>query len=136
VDQDRLEDAGKLLLRTVVAGLMMFHGFDKLLHGPIDVQADLVGRGLPAWLGYGVYLGEVVAPILILAGAWTRAAALVYSGSIAFATVLVHGSDYLHLKPTGAWAAELWVFYILMPLAVALVGPGRFALARRAFPWD
>jgi putative oxidoreductase len=83
-----------------------------------------------------VYIGEVLAPILILVGAWTRLAALVYAGSIAFATIQVHGADFLALKPTGAWAAELWVFYILTPVVVALLGPGRYALARRPFPWD
>ena len=87
-------------------------------------------------LGYGVYVGEIVAPILILLGAWTRLAAVVYSGSIAFATLQVHGADFLALAPTGAWAAELWVFYIVAPVVVALLGPGRYAFRRAPFPWD
>jgi len=131
-----LEDAGKLLLRVIVAGLMMFHGLDKVVHGPGHVMQDLAEHGMPVVLGYGVYVGEVVAPILILLGIWTRLAALVYSGSIAFATIQVHGADFLALKPTGAWAAELWAFYIVTPVVVALLGPGRHALARRPFPWD
>jgi len=131
-----LEDVGKLLLRALVAGLMMFHGVDKVVNGPGHVMQDLAEHGMPVVLGYGVYVGEVVAPILILLGAWTRLAALVYAGSIAFATIQVHGADFLALKPTGAWAAELWVFYILAPVVVALLGAGRYALARRRFPWD
>ena len=131
-----LEDVGRLLLRVLVAGLMMFHGIDKIVHGPGHVMQDLAEHGAPVVLGYGVYIGEVVAPILILLGAWTRLAALVYAGSIAFATLQVHGADFLALKPTGAWAAELWVFYIVAPVVVALLGAGRYALARRPFPWD
>src|SRR5262245_30319583 len=84
-----LEDVGKLLLRVLVAGLMMFHGLDKVVHGPGHVMQDLAEHGAPVVLGYGVYIGEVVAPILVLVGAWTRLAALVYAGSIAFATLQV-----------------------------------------------
>jgi putative oxidoreductase len=131
-----LEDFGKLLLRVLVAGLMMFHGIDKIVHGPGHVMQDLAEHGAPVVLGYGVYLGEVVAPILVLLGAWTRLAALVYAGSITFATLQVHGADFLALKPTGAWAAELWVFYIVTPVVVALLGPGRYAFRRAPFPWD
>ena len=61
---------------------------------------------------------------------------ILYAGSVAFATLLVHGKDFVHLKPTGAWAAELWVFYIVSPLVVALLGPGRYAVRRSDFPLD
>lgn len=131
-----LEDVGKLSLRLLAAGLMLFHGVDKIVHGPGHVMQDLAEHGLPVVLGYGVYVGEVVAPILVLAGVFTRLAALVYAGTIAFATLQVHGADFLALEPTGAWAAELWVFYIVTPLVVALLGPGCFAWRRAPFPWD
>jgi putative oxidoreductase len=132
----RLEDSGKLLLRILVAGLMLFHGVDKILHGPGDVASDLAEHGLPHAMAYGVYVGEILAPLLILFGFWTRLAALVYAGSIAFATLLVHGLDFVHLQPTGAWAAETWVFYIVAPLVIVLLGPGRHALGGRPIPWD
>ncbi|HYV67972.1 MAG TPA: DoxX family protein [Myxococcales bacterium] len=131
-----LADLGKLLLRVLVAGLMLFHGIDKVVHGTGPVAEDLTSHGLPGFLASGLYAGEILAPLLILAGAWTRIAALVYAGSVAFATLLVHGKDFVHLKPTGAWAAELWVFYIVTPMVVALLGPGRFALRRADFPLD
>jgi putative oxidoreductase len=131
-----LADAGKLLLRVLVAGLMLFHGFDKLVHGPGEVAGDLTSRGLPGFLAYGTYVGEIVAPVFILAGVWTRLSALAYFFSVTFATLLVHGSDFLHIKPTGAWAAELWVFYIVSPLVIALLGPGPYALRRADFPMD
>ena len=132
----RLEDLGKLLLRVLVAGLMLFHGIDKVLHGPGAVVQELTSHGLPAFPAYGLYVGEILAPVLILVGAWTRLSALVYSASVAFATLLVHGNDFLHLKPTGAWAAELWVFYIASSLVIVLLGPGRYALGRAEFPLD
>lgn len=131
-----LADVGKLLLRVLIAGLMLFHGVDKVMHGTGAVAEDLTSHGLPGFLASGLYVGEILAPLLILAGGWTRLSALVYAGSVAFATLLVHGNDFVHLKPTGAWAAELWVFYIVSPLVVALLGPGRYAVRRADFPLD
>ena len=37
----------------------------------------LAGMGLPGFLAYGAYVGEIVAPLLVLAGLFTRPAALV-----------------------------------------------------------
>jgi putative oxidoreductase len=123
-----LTDLGKLVLRLVTGGLMLFHGAEKLMHGLDHVRSDLAAAGLPTALAHGVYVGEIVAPLCIIAGLWTRLWALVYAGSIAFAVATVHGRDFARLAPTGAWAAELWVFYIVCPLVIALVGPGRFSL--------
>ena len=128
------DDLGKLLLRVIVAWLMFFHGVDKLVNGLGHVQADLHGGGLPRVLAYGVYVGEVIAPLLILVGAWTRIAAVVYAGTIAVGVLLVHAESFTKLAPTGGWAAELYVFYVLTPLAVALLGGGRYSL--RHGPWE
>ncbi len=130
MNEEILADAGKLALRLLAGGLLLFHGVDKMLHGPGHVQTDLLEHGLPGLLAYGVYVGEVVAPLCIMAGIWTRFWAVVYSLNISFATLLVHGADFLHLAPTGGWAAELWAFYMATPMAIALLGPGRYALAR------
>lgn len=123
-----LTDTGKLVLRLVTGGLMLFHGVDKLLHGLDHIRADLAAAGLPTALAHGVYVGEIVAPLCIILGLWTRLSAVVYAGSVAFAVATVHGRDFARLAPTGAWAAELWVFYIVCPLAIALLGGGRFSL--------
>ena len=121
-------DAGKLVLRLVTGGLMLFHGADKLMHGLDHVRSDLAAAGLPTALAHGVYVGEILAPICIIFGLWTRVSAIVYAGSIALAVAIVHGRDFARLAPTGAWAAELWVFYILCPVVIALLGGGRFSL--------
>jgi len=124
----KLTDIGKLVVRLVTGGLMLFHGIDKLMHGLDHVRADLAAAGLPTALAHGVYVGEIVAPLCIIFGLWTRLSAVVYAGSIAFAVVTVHGRDFARLAPTGAWAAELWIFYIFCPLAIALLGAGRYSL--------
>ncbi|MFE8595896.1 DoxX family protein [Archangium violaceum] len=134
--RERLEDLGKLLLRLLVGGLMLFHGIDKLLHGPGDVAHDLAEHGLPTLMAYGVYVGEVVAPVFILVGAWTRLWALVYGFNVLFAVLLVHAHDFGRLAPTGGWAAELYVFYVVGAFVVALLGSGRCALRRGVGRWD
>jgi putative oxidoreductase len=126
--REYLEDLGKLLLRITVAGLMLFHGVDKVLHGVGGVRADLESQGLPGMLAYGVFLGEIVAPLFILAGIWTRPSAIFYAGTILVATLAVHASSFGRLAPTGGWAAELYVFYILGAVAVGLLGAGRYAV--------
>ena len=126
--RDTLGDVGNLALRLVTGGLMLFHGADKLMHGLDHVRSDLAAAGLPTALAHGVYVGEILAPICIIFGLWTRVSAIVYAGSIALAVAIVHGRDFARLAPTGAWAAELWVFYILCPVVIALLGGGRFSL--------
>ncbi len=58
------DDAGKLVLRLSVGVLMLLHGIHKLLHGVDGIGGMLAGMGLPTVLAYGVYLGEVVGPLL------------------------------------------------------------------------
>lgn len=134
--EETLGDAGKLLLRVVVAGLMLFHGVDKILNGLGGVRADLASNGLPAAMAWGVYAGEIVAPLLVLAGLWTRPAAVLYAITILFATILVHADSFARLSPTGAWAAESYAFHILGAVSVSLLGAGRYSLRSGRGRWD
>jgi putative oxidoreductase len=139
--QDRsfmLDDAGKLLLRWMLGGLMLLHGIAKVRSG-IDPIIDAVANaGLPPVLAYGVFIGEVVAPLMLIVGWWTRPAALVIVVNMIVAIALMHGADVATLSRTGGWAIELQVFYLVVAVAIALLGAGRFAFdkpeARRSLP--
>jgi len=121
-------DTGKLLLRAVLAIMLLFHGLSKMQHG-IGFIADILAKhGMPAVLGYGVYIGEVVAPLLILVGLFTRAAALVVAINMVVAVLLVHTAQFFTLNDTGGWALELQGMYFCTALAVALLGAGRFSV--------
>jgi len=66
------EDVGKLALRIALGVLILFHGVAKLTGG-IDFITDVVVKaGLPSFVAYGVYVGEVVAPLMLIAGWHTR----------------------------------------------------------------
>ena len=60
------DDAGKLLLRLAVGGLMLFHGIHKLIDGVDGISGMLAAQGLPGFIAYGVLVGEVVAPCLLI----------------------------------------------------------------------
>ena len=117
-----LDDVGKLLVRVLVGGLLLYHGVATSLDGRGHVMNGLADYGLPGVLVRGVYVGAVLAALLILLGTWTRMAAM-YAGSVAFAALLVQGGDFVLFEPTGAWTAALWAFYIIAPLASRARGP-------------
>jgi putative oxidoreductase len=131
-----LEDAARLLLRVTIGALMLFHGSDKVIRGIEGIKATMVRNGFPEVMAYGVYLGEIVAPLLIIIGLWTRPAALLYAFTVAFATALVHAVDYMSLARTGGYGAELHVYYIVGGLVVAMLGAGRYSLRQGIGRWD
>jgi putative oxidoreductase len=122
-------DIGRLILRVTLAALLLFHGIDKIVHGIAWMQRPLAALHLPFFVAYGVYVGEVVAPLLVLLGLGTRLAAGVIALNMVMALVLEAGRNILTIQPAGGWGIELEAFYMLVAVVVALVGPGRFALA-------
>jgi putative oxidoreductase len=126
--QYQTDDQGKLLLRAVLAILLLFHGVSKLMGGIGFITGMLEKAGLPGALGYLVYIGEVVAPLLILAGLYTRAAALVVVINMVVALLLVHSKQFFTLNEQGGWALELQGMYLAGALAVALLGAGRYSI--------
>jgi len=124
-------DAGKLVLRVILAAMLLLHGISKLHHG-IGFVADVVAKaGLPAVVGYGVYIGEVVAPLFILIGLFARPAALIVAVNMLVAVLLVHTGQIFTLNETGGWALELQGMYFFGALAVALLGAGSYSVAGR-----
>jgi putative oxidoreductase len=126
------DDAGKLVLRVALAFTLLFHGVSKLIGG-IGFVADMLAQsGAPAFLGNLVYVGEVVAPLLILFGVFSRPAALVVAINMIVAILLVHTSQFFTLNETGGWALELQGMFFFGAVAVALLGAGRFSLGGAA----
>jgi putative oxidoreductase len=121
---------GKLVVRLTVGALMMFHGIAKILHpGSLEfIGNSLAGAGLPAFMAYGVYAGEIIAPLMVLAGFYARIGGLIIVVNMIFAILLAHAGDVFSLTQHGGWALELQAFYLLGGLAVVLLGSGKFAV--------
>ena len=65
-------DFAKLLLRVVLGLLILAHGIGKIKSGPGMIVDLVVQHHLPAFVGYLVYIGEVVAPALLIVGLFTK----------------------------------------------------------------
>lgn len=129
-------DAGKLVLRVVLAILLLFHGVSKVIGGVGMIAGMLAKAGLPPAVAYLVYIGEVVAPLLILAGLFTRAAALIVVVNMIVALLLVHTGQFFSLADTGGWALELQGMYLGSAVALALLGAGRYSIGGVGGRWN
>jgi len=123
---------GKLILRLSVGGLVLLHGIAKFMHpGSLDfIVARLDANGLPSALAYGVYLGEILAPLLLIFGIFTRFGAFMIVVNMLFAIGLAHSTELLVLTKHGGWQLELQGMYLFGALAIMFMGAGRFALTR------
>jgi putative oxidoreductase len=130
------DDQGKLVFRIILAILLLFHGVSKLIGGVGFITGMLENAGLPGVFGYLVYIGEVIAPLMILFGVFTRAAALVVVINMIVALLLVHTSQFFTLNDTGGWALELQGMYLGGAIVVALLGAGRYSIGGSAGRWN
>ncbi|MBF0586637.1 DoxX family protein [Prosthecochloris sp. N3] len=122
-------DLGKLLLRLSVGGLMLFHGVHKLQHGVDFISNMLAEAGLPQVLSYGVFVGEVIAPLMIVLGILSRPAALVEAFVMLMAVYLVHMGELWQLTEHGGYALELQALYFFGSLAIVFLGSGRYSVS-------
>ncbi|RLM48632.1 DoxX family protein, partial [Halobellus sp. Atlit-31R] len=100
------------------------------------IEGMLQKAGLPAIFAYGVYVGEVLAPLLLLAGLFTRAAAAIVAINMVVALLLVHTSQFFTLSDTGGWALELQGIYLGSAIALIFLGAGCYSLGGLAGRWN
>ncbi|WP_322996383.1 DoxX family protein [Castellaniella sp.] len=124
------DDLGKLVLRLSLGILILLHGLSKL--GGVDwISGMLQSHGLPGFIAYGVYIGEILAPVLLIIGIWARIGALVVAINMLFVIGLVHMNELFTLGKSGAWALELQGMFLFGAIAVALLGAGGYSLGGR-----
>ncbi|RMF01392.1 MAG: DoxX family protein [Bacteroidetes bacterium] len=117
-------DWALLLLRLTFGGLMIInHGWGKMLklfgEGPVQF-ADPLGIGAEPSLWLAV-LGEVVCPILLVLGLFTRLAALPALITMLVAAFIVHAGD--------PFADKEHALLFAIPYAILfLLGPGRYSV--------
>ncbi len=113
------DDLGKLVLRFSIGGLMLFHGVSKILSGPGPIIEVVNQNNLPSFAAYGVYVGEVVAPIFVLLGIWTRPAALIMAINMVVAVALEHRAQiflpWTKCRVPGRLNCRLCTFSVRLP---------------------
>ena len=121
------DSIGKLVLRVVLSVTILLHGIGKLLHGIDFIEQTVQASGLPAAFAYGVYVGEIIAPLMVIAGLYARIGAAIIAINMAVALFLVHAGELFTLNDQGGWAIELQALMLFSAVAIAFMGPGKFA---------
>ena len=120
-------EIAKLFLRISLGVLILFHGIHKVIHGIGGVKALLSSSDIPTILAYGVYLGELIAPIFIILGLYARVAALVLAFDMLMAIFLAYGFSF-SLAKYGGLTFESPLIFMIMSISVALLGSGKYGV--------
>jgi len=119
---DRSGPAALALFRIVIGLLFALHGTAKLFGWPATKSGAVPVGTWPYWWA-GVI--ELAVGVLVALGLFTRIAAVIGSGTMAFAYFTEHQAKGLLPIENGGELATLYCFAFLL---IALIGPGAFAL--------
>ncbi|MGH9511289.1 MAG: DoxX family protein [Terriglobales bacterium] len=92
---DRLQPLALFVLRLVLGIIMVAHGFGKVFGGLSHHVQMVRGLGLPGWLAYFSAAAEFFGGIMVIAGFFTRFAALAIAIDMAVAIWKVHWKNGL-----------------------------------------
>lgn len=118
---EKFIDFALLLLRLIAAGFMITHGFAKFsgFENMKDVFPDPLGIGNTASLVM-IIIAELVCPILILFGLFTRLATIPTIIGMGVAAFVIHGGDAFQVR-------ELSLLYMGLFLILLVSGAGKFS---------
>jgi putative oxidoreductase len=123
-----MNDVARLTLRLTLGIMMLFHGVDKIMNGIKGVKHLSVNAGLPEFFAYGVYIGEVLMPILIILGLYARIASVILAINMLIAIYLAYGNSFFELTKHGAPSFELPFLYFILSVLVFLFGTGKYGV--------
>lgn len=130
-------DFGLLILRLTVGLLMIPHGINKMIHPEAFdfVRGTVEAKDLPLFIAYGVFVGEIIAPLLVVLGFRARIGALIMFINGVATLYLAYSDKLAELTGHGGWAPELPALFFLGALTVFFTGAGKYSLSHRNF-WD
>jgi putative oxidoreductase len=124
-----------LLFRISIAFTMLIYGATKLVYGNDFIETVVLDYGLPKFFSYGVYVGEIIAPILIIIGFRTKLSGLVFALNCIVAFLLVQIPNVFKLNEFGGWYLGLLFIYIIFGIALFLSGGGKYSVST-SNKWD
>lgn len=125
------DDIGKLILRLTLGILVLLHGIAKIKGGVGILTPMLNSAGLPQWVAYGAYAGEVAGPAMVILGLFSRTGAFLIFANMCFAFLLVHSPQLMMFNKQGGWELELQGMFLFTALALIFMSPGRYAVTKR-----
>ena len=116
-----------LLLRVVLGGLFLTHAWLKIfVFTPAGTVGFFASLGLPAALAYLTMTVEVLGGLALIAGVYTRIAAIVLIPGLLGAIVTVHAANgFFFNNPKGGW--EYPAFWVVAVIVQAGLGSGAYA---------
>lgn len=128
-------DSGLLITRIAIGFPMSVYGISKLIHGVGFIEDLMTMHGLPSFFAYGVFAGEIIAPVLLMIGFRARLAGLIFAANCFTAAMLAQTSNIFKLNEFGGWALELLVIYMFVSLSFFFTGAGKYAVSTQN-KWD
>ena len=114
-------------MRLAVGVIMVTHGYHKVFGGLHHHAQVVAGLGLPVWLGYVSSFTEFLGGLLLLAGFFTRVAALFVCGDLVVAIWKVHLHNGLIGAPDRP-GYELPLAVAALAFGLIFLGAGPIAL--------
>ncbi|NLY04200.1 MAG: DoxX family protein [Campylobacter sp.] len=122
------QNFGLLLLRISLGICVLFHGISKIQSGVGGIKGMLVAKGIPEFIAYGVYLGEILAPIMIIIGFYTRLASIVLIGTCITILYVAYANSLFSFTAHGGLVAEIVYLYLGGALCLLFCGGGKFSI--------
>jgi uncharacterized membrane protein YphA (DoxX/SURF4 family) len=115
-----LDPLSLLILRVVLAVIFIYHGYPKLAHPSPGLRDAFVSHGLPAYFVTVSGILECFGSLLLLAGIFTRPAALLLAIEMGIAIWKMHSGD-------GIMTVKVYEFPLVLAAScfvLATIGPG------------
>ncbi|HEX8578541.1 MAG TPA: DoxX family protein [Allosphingosinicella sp.] len=132
MNQNQLSGHAALLLRVSMGVLFLAHGLilKVLTFTPAGTAAYFASIGYPPVMGYVVIAAEIAGGLALIAGVQVRLVSLAFV-PLRIGAALQHlGNGWTFSNPGGGW--DFPVFWTVLLFVQALLGAGRFSLARLA----
>ncbi|WP_425077140.1 DoxX family protein [Psychroserpens sp. S379A] len=128
-------NTGLLLQRLSIGILILLHGLTNLASDYLFIKSLLNGIGLFEFIAYLVFVGEIIAPLLIIIGWRARLASLVLAFNMLVAILMAHLADIFTLNAFGGWGIELQGLFMFGSVVIFLLGAGKYAVSTTSI-WD
>lgn len=128
-------DLALLILRIGTGSLMLFHGMHKAIYGHDYIKSVLSQKGLPEFFWIGVPISEVIAPLFLILGIFSRISALLIAFVMLFSIYLAFGIEGFSLNEHGGLTAEFNIFFVFVGMSLFLLGPGKYRLIKSFNFW-
>ncbi len=117
-----MNDKAIKVLSFSLGFLLLFHGVDKIMNGTEFIQTMLEKANIPyaKYMTYGVFIGEVMAPVLLIIGRYIKIAGGIIAFNMLAAIFLAHKDTIFTLSEHGGWSIELQMLYFVAGLTIFL----------------